>query len=69
MRQEGIQLAMCLDCENNGQALAWETASNINTIYGATQHRGTTTAKIPTTRSDFYDNMRNMVIKNQPLNK
>ena len=26
---------MCLDCENNGQALAWETAKNFNIIYGA----------------------------------
>jgi len=62
VRQEGIQLAlqneenieileseqhMCLDCENNGQALARETACNINVIYGAKQHRGTTTAKTP----------------------
>src|SRR5258706_6933786 len=30
---------MCLDCENNGRALAWETARNI--IYGARQLRGT----------------------------
>ena len=64
---------MCLDCENNGQALAWETARNI--IYGAKQLRGTglrCLQKRPqqtlreTTHPDFYDNME---IKNQKLNK
>src|SRR5258706_5233181 len=67
---------MCLDCENNGQEMAWETARNI--IYGAKQHRATglrCLRKRPqqtlreTTHPDFYDNMGNMEIKNQKLNE